>query len=415
MVTRDVVDRLVTFNTDRQTAGVRHKFALMAQDPFSFFRGSCHLFYEDLVATNLAAIHNTPPVWICGDLHWQNFGSFKGNDRLVYFDINDFDESCLAPCGWEIVRFLTSLFVGQNITGFSLEATTQLAQHFLDTYTTELRSGKSRTIHRETAKGVVGELLEDLRQRDRAKFLADRTTRKHQLKLIDGKTEAIDPEHKTAIADALAHWASTQPDPEFYTVHDIVHRIAGNGSLGLARYLILVEGKGSPDRNYLLDLKAARSSSVRSPLPQPLIQPQWPSDADGLRPTEGHRIIASQERWQESAPDRLHSLTIGTIPFVLRELQPSADKVDVNQLRGKPKRLTKLVETMAQVTAWGQLRSSGRDGSAIADELINFAQAANLWQPDWLDYAQTYAQQVINDHQIFRSASPIDPAIIGAE
>jgi uncharacterized protein (DUF2252 family) len=223
-------------------------------------------------------------------------------------------------------------------------------------------------------------------------------TRKHQLKIIDGKTEAIDPALKTTIADALAHWASTQPDPEFYTVHDVVHRIAGNGSLGLARYLILVEGNGAPDdlrsvkdhRHYLLDLKAARSSSVPSPLPQP----NWPS--------EGHRIIAIQTRWQESAPDRLHSLTIDAMPFILRELQPSADKVDVAKLRGKPKRLTKLVETMAQVTAWGQLRSSGRQESAIADRLIAFAQDAPRWQPDLLDYAEGYAGLVMADYQEFR-------------
>jgi uncharacterized protein (DUF2252 family) len=395
MVTRDVVDRLVKFNADRQTAGVRHKFALMAQDPFSFFRGSCHLFYEDLVATHSTAIHPSPPVWICGDLHWQNFGSFKGDDRLVYFDINDFDEGCLAPAHWEIARFVTSLFVATAITGFDPPDTQILAQQFLQTYSAELRSGKSRTIHRETAKGVVGDLLADLRQRNRAKFLDRRSTPKRQtrqLQIIDGKTEAIDAALKTTIADALAHWASTQPDPEFYTVHDIVHRIAGNGSLGLARYLILVEGKGSPDRNYLLDLKAARSSSARSPLPQP----DWPSEAN--------RIIAIQQRCQESPPDRLHSLTIDGIPFVLRELQPSADKVDVTQLRGKPKRLTRMIETMAQVTAWGQLRSSGRDGSAIADQLIEFAQGSDRWEPDLLDYAEGGAAQVAADYGEFRQA-----------
>jgi uncharacterized protein (DUF2252 family) len=392
MVTRDVIDRLRKFNANRQTAGRQRKFALMAADPFSFFRGSCHLFYEDLVATNLPAIHASPAAWICGDLHWQNFGSFKGDDRLVYFDINDFDEGAIAPCNWEIARFVTSLFVATAITGFDPPDTQALAQQFLDTYTRELRHGKSRTIHSETAKGVVGDLLADLRNRDRAKFLADRITRKRQLKIIQGKTEAIDPVLKTTIADALAYWASRQPDPEFYTVHDIVQRIAGNGSLGLARYLILVEGNGAPDRHYLLDLKAARSSSIAAPLPQP----HWPNEAD--------RIIAIQTRWQESAPDRLHSLTIDAMPFVLRELQPSADKVDVTQLRGKPKRLTKLVETMAQVTAWGQLRSSGRDGSAIADQLIAFAQDAQQWQPDLLDYAEGYAGPVMADYQEFRRA-----------
>jgi uncharacterized protein (DUF2252 family) len=392
MVTRDVVDRLVKFNANWQIAGVRRKFELMAADPFSFFRGSSHLFYQDLAATDLAAIHAAPPVWICGDLHWQNFGSFKGADRLVYFDINDFDEGVLAPANWEIARFITSLFVANAITGFDPPDTKTLAQRFLQTYKAELQGGKSRTIHRETAKGVVSDLLEDLRDRDRTQFLDERTTRKRQLKIIDGKTEPIDAALKTTIADALAQWASTQPEPEFYAVHDIVHRIAGNGSLGLARYLILVEGNGSPDHHYLLDLKAARSSAI----PTPLTQPDWPSEAD--------RIIAIQQRCQESPPDRLHSLTVDAKPFVLRELQPSADKVDVTNLRGKPKRLTKLVETMAQVTAWGQLRSAGRQGSAIADELIEFAQGADRWESDLLDYAEGYAGQVAADYAVFRQA-----------
>jgi uncharacterized protein (DUF2252 family) len=52
-----------------------------------------------------------------------------------------------------------------------------------------------------------------------------------KLKLIAGKTRAI-------------------PAP----LLDVKYRLAGNGSLGLERYLIWVAGKGSPDQNYLLDL-----------------------------------------------------------------------------------------------------------------------------------------------------------------
>ncbi|MFM6271696.1 MAG: DUF2252 family protein, partial [Dolichospermum sp.] len=75
-------------------------------DPFYFFRGTCHLFYEDL--SENSGMNLAPLTWICGDLHLENFGSYKGNNRLVYFDINDFDEAVIAPCTWEIVRFITS-------------------------------------------------------------------------------------------------------------------------------------------------------------------------------------------------------------------------------------------------------------------------------------------------------------------
>jgi uncharacterized protein (DUF2252 family) len=45
-------------------------------------------------------------------------------------------------------------------------------------------------------------------------------------------------------------------------VLDIGRRIAGTGSLGVERYVVLVEGKGSPDRNYLLDIKEAKPSAM---------------------------------------------------------------------------------------------------------------------------------------------------------
>jgi uncharacterized protein (DUF2252 family) len=55
----------------------------------------------------------------------------------------------------------------------------------------------------------------------------------------------------------------TQPNPAFYEVLDVARRIAGTASLGIDRYVILIHGKGSPDRNYLLDLKQALPSVPR--------------------------------------------------------------------------------------------------------------------------------------------------------
>ena len=53
-----------------------------------------------------------PLTWCCGDLHFENFGSYKGDNRLVYFDINDYDEAALAPATWDMLRLLTSLQCG---------------------------------------------------------------------------------------------------------------------------------------------------------------------------------------------------------------------------------------------------------------------------------------------------------------
>lgn len=59
------------------------------------------------------------------------------------------------------------------------------------------------------------------------------------------------------------------PDPGFYRPLDVARRIAGTGSLGVERYIAPVEGKGSADGNYLLDLKEALPSSLAPGVPRP--------------------------------------------------------------------------------------------------------------------------------------------------
>ena len=59
--------------------------------------------------------------------------------------------------------------------------------------------------------------------------------------------------------------------------------------------------------------------------------------------------------------------------FVMREYQPSEDKIDLEKNRNLED-LIGLVKTVGQVVAWAQLRSRGSQGAAIADDLINFAE-----------------------------------------
>jgi uncharacterized protein (DUF2252 family) len=391
MTNLDVVTRIENFNRGRNPELLKLKYQKMAESAFVFLRGTCHLFYEDLPIEGI--FQTAPAVWNCGDLHLQNFGTFKGDDRLVYFDVNDFDESVLAPCTWDLARFLTSVLVAAKTLPVDPIEAHQLCLCFLETYTQELATGKDRTVHRETATGLVKDLIEKLQTRDRKEFLDKRTElqgKKRQLKLIPDKIAPAPESEKQAVTALIDRWACQQSDPKFYEVLDVAHRIAGTGSLGLDRYLILVEGKGSPDQNYLLDLKLARSSSLQSPCPQP----HWSNEAD--------RITTIQFRMQESPPALLNPVLMNGKVFVLRELQPTEDKVELADAEGKVKLLKKLITTMAQVTAWGQLRSCGRQGSAIADDLIDFASRAHDWHSPLLDYAHTYAQQVERDYEIFR-------------
>ena len=60
----NVVERIQQFNKHLLPQEVEMKYALISANPFSFFRGTCHLYYEDLQKSN--DLVYSPKVWICG-------------------------------------------------------------------------------------------------------------------------------------------------------------------------------------------------------------------------------------------------------------------------------------------------------------------------------------------------------------
>ncbi|MBD2270876.1 DUF2252 domain-containing protein [Anabaena sp. FACHB-1391] len=393
-MSNNIKTRIEKFNNGRNPELLKLKYKKLATDPFSFFRGTCHLFYEDL--SQNSGMNLAPLTWICGDLHLENFGSYKGDNRLVYFDINDFDEAVIAPCTWEIVRFITSIIVGSRTLGIDEKESLNLSQLYLKTYSQTLSKGKAKTVEKETAKGLVKDLLESLKKRNRADFLNKRTQEKKGKRRLIVDNKRIIPAtaaEQENVEKLIKNWHhTTNQNADFYQILDIQKRIAGTGSLGLERYIILVEGNGSPDENYLLDFKETQSSSLQPYLP--VSQPQWETPAK--------RVVAIQQRLQGTSPALLEAINDSDKSYLLRELQPEEDAVNLQAWDRKLGRLQKLIETMAQVTAWDQLRSGGRQGSAIADELINFGQSS--WHNSILEYAVYYSQKVNQDFQEFRQS-----------
>ena len=370
------------------------KYRAMRTGPFAFLRGTCHLFYDRLPRGG--AFKAAPSVWVCGDLHLENFGSYKGDNRLVYFDINDFDESALAPASWDLVRFLTSLLIALDGVSVGESKAPLLCKTFLDAYVSSLALGKAYWVERETAQGLVRELLDGLRNRQRASFLDSRTfiKRRQRLLRVDGK-KALPPtdSQRTAITNFMTEFAKSQAHPEFFTVLDVARRVAGTGSLGVDRYAILVQGKGSPDGNYLLDLKQALPSSLLPNLK--VTQPTWKNEA--------RRVVAVQRRMQAVSMAFLQPVLFAETPCVLRALQPSEDRVAIGGSGRTTGDLDHLIRTMGQLVAWAQLRTAGRDGSAIADELIEFGQRKK-WKEQLLGASQDCAVQVRKDAATFNAA-----------
>lgn len=390
----DPIPQIISFNSGRDPERLALKYHKMRASAFAFLRGSCDLFYNRLALTNLPK--NSPLVWVCGDLHLENFGSYKGDNRLVYFDVNDFDEAALAPASWDLIRLLTSFCLGTDGISTEIDETQALCSCFLTNYCSALAVGKAYWVERETAQGPVRALLDRLKERTRIEFLNTRTEvrGKRRALLVDGrKALAASPSQRKQVVEFMSSFAMCQLNPNFFQVLDVAIRVAGTGSLGLDRFAILVKGKGSPDGNYLLDLKLSTPSSL---LPYLKVkQPRWQSQA--------HRVVALQQRCQAVPMAFSQAVLIGDNAYVLRGLQPSEDRVTISPEKRSMAELEQLLASMGKIVAWMHLRSSGRQGSAVADDLIAWGQKIK-WQQKLINAALTCAEQVRADSETFNTA-----------
>jgi uncharacterized protein (DUF2252 family) len=179
----DISGRITEFNKDRLPELVALKYEGMAENLFRFYRGTNHIFFEDLKKSD--AVPGSPPAWICGDLHLENFGTYKSDTRLIYFDLNDFDEAILAPAAWELVRMVTSIFIAFESLQIDQKKALNMAQLFLKTYAAKLSAGKPSYIEPRTAKGIVCEFLTAVSKRKQKQILAKRTVlRKNKLEIL---------------------------------------------------------------------------------------------------------------------------------------------------------------------------------------------------------------------------------------
>lgn len=391
----DPIDRIAAFNQGRIPHLLALKYRKMAASPFAYFRGTNHMFHEDWHRASL--LKRCPVTWLNGDLHLENFGTYRGDNRLVYFDLGDFDDGCLGPVFLDLARFLVGVHLATIDLGIQPKAAEELNRLFLESYRKTLLAGKARWIERRTASGLIGTLLHDLEKRSQADLLKKRTTgsgRRRRLRTDNGKTESLPPDEFKRVKRFMARFAEGRAMPEFFNLLDAGQRIAGLGTLGLRRYVVLIEGSGGRDGANLVDLKMQLGSTLARQVT--IAQPHFAGEAE--------RVVEIENRMQVVGPAFLTAVRIGRRSFTLRELQPSADKLDLAKARPDLATLSQVIEAMGELTASAQLRSSGRDGSATADTLIEFA-ADRSWPRMLRTVARDWAREIHRDWKAFRGSA----------
>jgi len=385
--------QILSFNSTRLPGTTNMKYRFMRENLFRYFRGTCHLFYEDL--TRVRVFPDGPVAWISGDPHLENFGSFRADNGQVYFDLNDFDDAILAPVTWEAVRLVTSIYVGFDSLGIPLDRAEKMVHLFLRSYAATLAAGRAEYVEQATAHGIICDFLTRVGKRTRKRILRKKTTfgkKKMQMLVDSPKHIPLKKEVRRALCEHVQAWLKVDEySPYNYTVIDAVFRLAGTGSVGLERYAFVLQSENAAGPKYmLLDMKEAAPSSLAPFVP--VRQPDWSCEAE--------RVVTLQKRMQNRFPALLSYTQYQGKSFIIQEMQPVKDNINFTLLKDRYRDMYSVIDSMAMLTASSHIRSTGQDGSCSTDELKAFGRRDD-WQEPVMEYARRYAEKVKSYYEAF--------------
>ena len=355
-----IVDTLVEAFADLMAAdpvAFRAKFRKMAADPFSFYRGSDCLFYADLARLEDPWVdERTRRVWIQGDLHAENFGTYMDGSGALIFDVNDFDEAYLGHFTWDLQRLATSMALLGWRKALSDETIDELVGAYAQAYLDQVRafveteSDQDFSLRLATTDGTVHEVLQRAKLRTRVTLLNELTqTEGFDRRFRNGPgVRRIDEDERSEVCAAFDRYLETIPQskrfrPITYTVKDVVGRSGFSiGSAGLPAYNVLIEGFNEAlDNDIVLSMKQGNVAAPSRVVTDERIASYFHH--------HGHRTAESQRALQAHADPLLGYTELRDVGFVVSELSPYQTDLDWSELT-EPTEIAPVLDYLGRAT-----------------------------------------------------------------
>ncbi|WP_233491128.1 DUF2252 domain-containing protein [Blastococcus sp. TBT05-19] len=418
--TRQIVDVLVEALgelMDADAAAFRTKFRKMAADPFAFYRGSAPLFYADMATLeDRWSDERTSRVWIQGDLHAENFGTYMDSAGRIVFDVNDFDEAYLGHVSWDLRRFAASFALlawrkalGDDVIGDLLGT---YLESYLDQVEAFTRSDDDRSfaLLAGNTEGAVRHVILKTTARSRSALL-DRMTvvEDFQRRFADrSRNRRLDDAERDRVLAALERYRETVPRGQrrrevTYDVKDVIGTGGfGIGSAGLPAYNVLLEGYDQAlENDVVLSLKQGNVPAPSRVVTDPEIRSYFEN--------EGHRTALSQRALQANASQFLGYTEIDGRGFVVAELSPYEVDLDWEDLT-EPEEIAPVMAQLGRATAKLHCVGDADSDHTLVPFQTEEAITALIgdrraeFVADLVEFARSYALRTQEDHRLFVNA-----------
>jgi uncharacterized protein (DUF2252 family) len=355
---------------------LRH--ARMAVSPLATLRGTAGIMAADLASRPSSDLI----VQLCGDAHLSNFGIYASPERVLVFDVNDFDETHPGPFEWDVLRLATSFVSCMHDQGDAEKAGT-LARHVATAYREMIKDLSERSTLDALYEKVTEADIEALAESSEsaatvkdAEETLERARRRTQERAIARLTEEVDgvrrflskPPTLVRCEDEsirssfhlnYAAYIETLP-PECqaiarrYTVIDFAMKVVGVGSIGTYCWVVLLEGRDNTDQ-LILQLKQATPSVLARHVKCLGDFPRI--DHEGERIVRGQKMMQAVSDlflgWMDGVPGTNRQ-------YYARQLHDMKGQFNVDNAKFAT------ITTYADLCARTLARSHARSGDAVA-------------------------------------------------
>jgi len=398
----------------------RAKFRKMAADPGSFYRGTACLFYADVsAAKDRWADERTSRIWIQGDLHAENFGTYMDGDGVLVFDVNDFDEAYLGHFTWDVRRMAASIALLGWQKALPDDTITELIEIYARSYVDKIHDFVQTeddnvfSLGLDGTDGPVHDVLLAAKLASRIDLLEDLTViDNYDRRFRDAAgVRQLDKNELHAVMAAFDSYKKSIPKGKRsrrlnYSVKDVVGRSGfGIGSAGLPAYNFLIEGwTQALENDIVLSMKQGNVAA-----PSRVVDDERMND---YFEHHGHRTAVSQRSLQARSDPLLGHTELDGVGYVVNELSPYDADLDWNELV-EPEQIRSVLGYLGQATAKAHCVSDEdsddtlvefQTEEAIAEVIGTGAKATAAFADDMCAFGLDYASRVRADYALFVEA-----------
>jgi uncharacterized protein (DUF2252 family) len=403
---RDPIGLLKKSDRGRLLALLPIRYERMRQSPFAFFRGAAALMAADLASTPVTGIR----VQACGDCHVGNFGGFGTPERLLVFDIDDFDETLPAPWEWDVKRLAASIVLAMRQASFGERHCSEAARTSVESYrkhmhryaemtalavwyshlTADLLIQKAETPDaRKRWKKLEAKAMRVAPGREFPKIAAKRHGRP---RIIDHAPLIYHPRERAAIGkyvrQMFQRYRVTLPEErrvllDRYELVDVARKVVGVGSVGTrCAVALLMAGPHDP---LFLQFKEARASVLE------------PYAGKSRYANQGERVVTGQRMLQSASDVFLGWTSDGRgHDFYFRQLRDMRMKIDVEAMSKQ--------DWFEYVTLCGWVLARGHARTGDAARIAGYLGKTEAFDEAIMRFAIAYADRTELDYAMLLKA-----------